>query len=130
LRGGATGDSIRDALGLKHVEGGFLVELGYPIDSLCNRGESLRAPTVLDASASGPKNWIFLKNRAHGGPDWGYTAHVAASGILEQGPPEAVHRHFRIEGADAAQMTLSAIGPITRTPPPVDFERSFDNDNA
>jgi hypothetical protein len=126
---GRTADNVRDALGLKHVGGGFLVEISYSVDALRDRSHNLRAPTVLDAAASDEENWIFLKNRVPGaGPDWGYTGSVSAGGILEQGPPEAVHSPFQITSKDASHMTLDATDSITSSFPGVNYLLTLEND--
>jgi hypothetical protein len=127
LLGALPADEIRNALGLKHIEGGFLVEISYPIDMLTSRGESLRAPTVLDASASADENWIFLKNANPGGPDWGYAARLTDNGVFDQGAPEAVHPPLRIEASDAPTVTLAVTGPISRSGPDVDFKATYLN---
>ena len=128
---GRTANHVRDALGLKGVGGGFLVEISYSFDALRDRGQNLRAPTVLDAAVSDDQNWIFLKNRVPAaGPDWGYTGSVTASGILEHGPPEAVHSPFRITNKDASDMSLRATGSISSSFPSVNYELTFENSDA
>ncbi len=86
---------IRNRLGLKHVQHGWLAEIAYPYSLLSNQGHSLQAPTVLDASAHEADDWIFNKRRESGGPDWGRTVDITTAGGA-RGVPEAVHGAIEI----------------------------------
>ena len=81
MRAEQSGDVVRDKLGLKHIESGRIVEIAYSADFLRRVGIEFKAPTVLDASADGAGNWVWVKNKsAGGGPDWGYTVDMSAGG--------------------------------------------------
>jgi hypothetical protein len=120
-------DLIRNLLGLKHIEGGYVVEVRYPLALLDRVGQSLRAPTQLDASAGGAANWIFVKNRDRGGPDWGYTAQMCPDGVCRKGVPEAVHSPILISPGSGVEIGLRVLGPIKTLCPTVDYEATPEN---
>jgi hypothetical protein len=111
-------DSLRNRLGLKHVEHGHLVELVYPDSWLAGHSLALRAPTFLDGIAAGADNWIFVKRSSPGGPDWGHAIDLRTSG---HGAPEAVHRDFHVTSARSPHIGLNYRGQVANSPPQVDF---------
>lgn len=115
---GSTADQCRDALGLHHIHHGHLVALTYPVSLLSDDHTALRAPTVLDAVASGADNWIFAKRKASGGPQWGHAVDLAACAA---GTDEAVHASFSVDANNASSITLSYVGQITASSPQVSF---------
>jgi hypothetical protein len=102
---GCDATEIRNALGLQHIPGGFLVEVSYSTALL---PEYLRAPTMLDGCAGGAGNWIFVKNRDPSAePGFGYTAKLNdGNGVLQRGEPEAVHESFMVTIASAAAVQI------------------------
>lgn len=119
LCGTQNATSIRDTLGLCHIDGGYLLEIGYNTAAI---PQSIKAPTFLDASADGALNWIFVKNcETAGSPSHGYTAHLSGDQALRRGVPEAVHHPFVV--CDALDLRLTPlIEPISRSAPGVDYE--------
>jgi len=120
-------DRVRNTLGLKHIEGGHIVELSYPRAWLAAAGHIVCAPTVPDASATGAANWIFVKNRGMGGPDWGYTAQMCNDGMCRRGAPEAVHPAIFVPLGAGIQIGIRVLGPIKNLCPPVDYEATLKN---
>jgi len=110
-------DRVRNDLGLFHMTGGYIVEVKYPTDL----SGSLRAPTFLDACSRSADNWIFVKNRDPGGPDWGYTAAMKPGGVFAKGTPEAVHPAIRISTAQGSNFTIRVLGPLMASPPGIVF---------
>lgn len=120
-------DEIRNKLGLKSIEGGHLVEVKYGRSMVLKSG-CLRAPTFLDASASGAGNWIFSKNADDGGPGWGYTVHLCGENACKRGVPEAVHAPFKIDLGEGPELRLRTIGPLTSWPPGGGYQAILESD--
>ena len=121
------GEKVRDRVGLKHVTGGYLVEISYTTSLLDEHDVKVRPPTVPDAFAEGADNWIWVKNRNPGGPDWGYTVDMSAAPHGAEGVPEALHEPFRVAAGDGAQIGVRALTPFSRTPPQMDHQAMLSN---
>jgi hypothetical protein len=123
------GDKVRDQLGLKHIAGGYLVEIAYPLRLLESRNMKVCPPTVPDAFAEGADNWIWVKNRNSGGPGWGYTVDMSSGGAGAEGVPEALHEPFTVAPSEGASIRLRALNPFSKTPPQMDHSAMLGNVN-
>ncbi len=120
--------TIRNALGLYHVHGGYLVEVAYDRKLLEKQADpALHAPTVIDGLAEDARNWVFVKNKNPGGPDWGYTMRLTGDGMGKVGVPEAVHAPLVLTDDDISHVSLRVVGPIGSTPPALDFKKIVSN---
>jgi hypothetical protein len=120
---GSTADAnrIRDLVGLKHIDGDWLLEVSFPFSHLHLQNIALQAPTVIDSVAAGAENWIFSKLQGTAGPDWGLTVDMEGGGACDPGVPEAVHRPFRPTLAPGISINLRVIGEVTTSSPSVDY---------
>jgi hypothetical protein len=121
------GETVRDRVGLKHIAGGYLLEISYPSALLHERGMELYPPTAPDAFAEGADNWIWVKNRNAGGPDWGYTVDMTGGGAGAEGVPEALHAPFKIDPGDGARLALRVLDAFSKTPPQMDHYAMLNN---
>lgn len=122
------GDVVRDRLGLKHIESGRIVEIAYSPNLLLRGGIALRAPTVLDASAEGAANWVWVKNKQRGaGPDWGYTVDLSHGAAGARGCAEAVHESFELNPGSGSDIHLRVLDPLRTSPPGMDYRMMMNN---
>jgi Protein of unknown function (DUF2934) len=118
--------TVRNRLGMKDVNGGYLVELAFS-PGLLER--PLQAPTQVDASVPSASNWIFVKNRADGGPDWGYTVEACEDLTCRRGVPEAVHAPFHVQPGLGATIGLRVLGPLQKSFPMVTYDAMLSADD-
>jgi hypothetical protein len=118
--------TVRNRLGMKDVNGGYLVELAFSPGLL---EHPLQAPTQVDASVPSAANWIFVKNRADGGPDWGYTVQACEDLTCRRGVPEAVHAPFQMQPGMGATIGLRVLGPLQRSFPMVTYDAMLSADD-
>lgn len=111
---------------MKNVDGGFLVELTFSPGLL---EHPLLAPTQVDASVPSASNWIFVKNRAEGGPDWGYTVEACEDLTCRRGVPEAVHAPFVVPAGAGSAIGLRVLGPIRTSFPMVTYDAMLIGDD-
>lgn len=126
----ATADRARDRFGLKHIDSGHLVEMTYSSSFLQAQGANLKPPTAIDSWASGAMNWIFSKNKAAGGPDWGYTVDMDGGGACDKGESEAVHATFQVPAGQGSSIGLKAYGPLANSAPSVNYGSLLANLNV
>jgi len=113
-------DRARDRFGLKHIDNGHLVEIGYPVGLLQDNSIALKPPTILDSWAGGASNWIFAKRRGLGGPDFGYTVDMDR-GTFGRGSTELVHGYFQVPPGAGSRIGLRVHGPLTQSSPAANF---------
>jgi hypothetical protein len=118
--------TVRNRLGMKDVNGGYLVELAFSPGLL---EHPLQAPTQVDASVPSASNWIFVKNRTDGGPDWGYTVEACEDRTCRKGVPEAVHAPFRLQPGLGATIGLRVLGPLQKSFPMVTYDAMLSADD-
>ncbi|HTU43587.1 MAG TPA: hypothetical protein VMF91_00895 [Bryobacteraceae bacterium] len=121
------GEKARDRLGLKHIAGGYILEIEYPLNLLRARNMKICPPTVPDVVAEGADNWIWVKNRKAGGPGWGYTVDMTGGGAGAEGIPEALHAPFTVGAGEGAGIRLRVLDPFSKTAPQMDHGQMVTN---
>jgi hypothetical protein len=129
LQNQSDGDIVRNTLGLKHMEGGYIIEIAYPLEFVRKYARNLQAPTFLDACRVDPRNWIFVKRPpgAVAGATWGRTVVLTDDGAGAPGVPEVVHASFEIRVGEGSQVALRVLGPLKQSAPAMNFSAMLTN---